>query len=379
MPTTSVELFAGIGGFRLAMDKVGVQTIWANDIDPMAAAVYTHAFGSTEFRAGDIRILGNSIPDHDILTAGFPCQPFSSAGKKQGVRDPRGTLFQEIVNILNRKKPKYFILENVKRLLTMERGAHFATMLTALCGCGYSVEWRLVNACDVGLPQSRERIFIAGRLLSTPLAPRSMLADREELEAAQLGSEWPDEWIKIAEHGTRFPTWGLSIAGRFLGADLGCIPCAVERLLLADVLEPEASETYDYTEDTKKRILKSDSVGRLIGGVEILYNQGGGARMGYTVFGTNGLAPTLTATTSRHYERYLIKGRYRRLTEVEYARAQGFPDLHCDAVRAYQQYSLLGNAVPPDMVSWVMQRLLGGSYATLKNCNIQTSLFSHVA
>jgi DNA (cytosine-5)-methyltransferase 1 len=379
MTLTAVELFAGIGGFRLALDSAGIETIWANDIDSTAATVYRAVFGPTRFAEGDIRALGPEVPAHDILTAGFPCQPFSSAGKKLGIRDPRGTLFQEIVNVLLRCKPGFFILENVKRLLTMESGVHFATVLAALSECGYVVEWRLLNACDVGLPQSRERIFITGRKVQSELPTAVALATREELKAAELACGWPDDWNDIAKHGTRFPSWGIAIDGRFVGADLGAVADRATRRILAEVLEPEVSESYDYTDDTKSRILKSVPVGRQIGGIEILYNQGGGARMGYTVFGVNGLAPTLTAATSRHYERYRINDRYRRLTEIEYARIQGFPDAHCAAVRPYQQYGLLGNAVPPVMVAWVLKRLLSEERTTLTNTKTQTSLFSQVA
>jgi DNA (cytosine-5)-methyltransferase 1 len=112
----------------------------------------------------DISAVKASIPEHDLLTAGFPCQPFSAAGKKQGIRDVvRGTLFSEIVDTLERTKPDYFILENVKRLLTMEHGEHFRTILLALTSAGYFVEWRLLNAKDFGLAQNRERVILVGR------------------------------------------------------------------------------------------------------------------------------------------------------------------------------------------------------------------------
>src|SRR5258706_11229820 len=101
----TVELFAGIGGFRLAMDRTEIETVWANDLDPRACAVYRDRFGSSELLEGNIRDLINEIPEHDLITGGFPCQPFSNAGKKHGIRDPRGTLFQEIVAVLERRQP----------------------------------------------------------------------------------------------------------------------------------------------------------------------------------------------------------------------------------------------------------------------------------
>ena len=97
---------------------------------------------------------------------------------------------------------------------------------------------------------------------------------------------------------------------------------------------------------------------KFVNGVQILYNQKGGARMGYTIFGSEGIAPTLTCTTSRHYERYKIGNSYRRLTNVEYARIQGFPDHHCSAASIYRQYSLYGNAVPPQLAKWAIKQII---------------------
>src|SRR6266849_9857912 len=163
----TVELFSGIGGFRLAADKRGLETIWANDNSPKACAVYRSRFGNGELRQGDLRCLVSDIPPHDLLTSGFPCQPFSSAGKKRGIKDPRGTLFSVVVDVLRRHQPRFFILENVKRLLTMERGVHFASILAALAELDYRIEWRLLNASNFGLPQNRQRVFIVGARLGS--------------------------------------------------------------------------------------------------------------------------------------------------------------------------------------------------------------------
>ncbi len=111
-------------------------------------------------------------------------------------------------------------------------------------------------------------------------------------------------------------------------------------------------------ETTNHRIKGSVFVNRLVDGVRILYNQNGGARMGYTVFGTDGIAPTLTASHSRHYERYKVGSRYRRLTNKEYARLQGFPDDHCSIASAFNQYILYGNAVPPPLAEWAISQVV---------------------
>lgn len=364
---TSVELFAGIGGFRLAADRAGIKTLWANDIDAQACSVYRSHFPDSTLLQGDVHDVLATVPPHSLLTAGFPCQPFSAAGKKEGVRDPRGTLFHTIVLILRRCRPEYFILENVKRLLTMESGAHFSTILAALVALDYDVEWRLLNAADFGLAQNRERVVILGTRSSAddgvarPFRVQPRLLCPGDLETAfdslqGLLSE-PASWTRIERHGRRFPHWGLASRGHFFAANPVAFSQAQPRSLLRTVLETSTSPEFDFTEATLARLHENTPVDRFVSGVEILSNQGGGARMGYTIFGIDGLAPTLTATTSRHYERYRVGERYRRLTNVEYARLQGFPDQYCSAVPVYDQYRLLGNAVPPPLVSWVLGRL----------------------
>jgi DNA (cytosine-5)-methyltransferase 1 len=377
----TVELFSGIGGFRLATESASLRTLWANDVCPKACQVYRNRFGPGEIREGDIASHAVSIPDHDLLTAGFPCQPFSSAGKKRGIRDPRGTLFQVVVDVLKERRPRLFVLENVKRLLTMEEGLHFATILSSLADLNYQIEWRLLNAMHFGLPQNRQRVFIVGarRPNSDPL-PSIRLATREDLEGAHLdGLINPDGWEPIEHHGRRFPTWGMASGGRFIAANLGGFSLASPPVPVRTVLQADAPEEFDFTESTLRWLPINTPVNKFVQGVEILSNQGGGARMGYTIFGVNGVAPTLTSTTSRHYERYKIGDRYRRLTNVEYARIQGFADDHCAACSVYDQYALYGNAVPPPMAAWVIRQLLseGMAHSEYRQLIRQRSLFDY--
>lgn len=362
---TTVELFCGIGGFRIAADAVGLRTVWANDLEPKACQVYRDRFGSALVE-GDINTFLDEIPPHDLLSGGFPCQPFSSAGKKLGTNDPRGTLFQSIVEVIRRRAPRYFVLENVKRLLSMEKGMHFATIVRALSSLGYRVEWRLLNAMHFGLAQNRQRVVITGHRDPSE-GVNSVLATAGDLEALSDGDldSIHDErqWVKLENHGERFPTWGMAWNGRFIGYNLPLFSDAFPKVTLADVLEGDVAAQFDFTDSMGERLSMNSEVCRFVEGVEILSNQGGGARMGYTIFGTRGLSPTLTASTSRHYERYLIGDRYRRLTNVEYARLQGFPDSHCSRVTVYDQYSLYGNAVPPPMMEWVFRRVMGATTA----------------
>jgi DNA (cytosine-5)-methyltransferase 1 len=162
----------------------------------------------------------------------------------------------------------------------------------------------------------------------------------------------------ITKHGKSFPFVGPIASGsKFFGLNLDTFSLAKPHIRLSSVLEESPSSDFDFTESTLQRIHSNTEVNRYVGGVEIISNQGGGARMGYTIFGISGVAPTLTAATSRHYERYKINGRYRRLTNTEYARIQGFPDDHCREVAVYDQYALFGNAVPPPLIQWVFERI----------------------
>lgn len=383
---TTVELFCGIGGFRIAADELGLKTLWANDINPTSCAVYKNRFKDNAFFEGDIRKLINEIPDHDILTAGFPCQPFSAAGKKEGIRDPRGTLFEVIVEVLQKRRPKFFVLENVKRLLSMENGEHFATVLSALAELDYFIEWRVLNAKDFGLAQNRERVLIIGSKKETNIHSNEdvthliRLATEQEIVSSSKksiqGLGKPKNWNPLSAHGSKFPNWGVAYKHAFFSLDLDFFLESEKQVLLKDILEKSPPAEYDLTEATLHRLADNELVEKYVNGVEIVSNQAGGARMGYTIFGVGGIAPTLTASTSRHYERYFINNRYRRLTPTEYARLQGFPDNHCSLVKPYEQYSLYGNAVPPPMISWVLKKITSANeYTKIQLKETQPDLF----
>ncbi|GAH07613.1 unnamed protein product, partial [marine sediment metagenome] len=136
--------------------------VWANDNDKYACQVYRKRFGHKELVEGDIReIDSDTIPDFELLTAGFPCQAFSVAGKRKGFQDTRGTLFFEICRILKAKKPRWFLFENVKGLLSHDKGHTFQVILSSLDELGFNVQWEMLNT-KTFLPQNRERIFIFG-------------------------------------------------------------------------------------------------------------------------------------------------------------------------------------------------------------------------
>lgn len=163
MTFRTIDLFAGIGGMRLGLEAHGCINVFSSEWDVHAQKMYEANFGEKPF--GDINAIApNKIPDHEILLAGFPCQPFSIAGKQLGFEDTRGTLFFSIESILAEKRPMAFLLENVKRLTTHDKGRTFAIILDHLKRLGYSVHYIVFNSLHFGLPQKRERIYIVGFL-----------------------------------------------------------------------------------------------------------------------------------------------------------------------------------------------------------------------
>ncbi|WP_338113890.1 DNA (cytosine-5-)-methyltransferase [Paenibacillus aquistagni] len=191
---TMIDLFAGIGGIRLAFQKFGGRTVFTSEWDKFAQKTYKANFGDEP--EGDItKIKENEVPEHDILLAGFPCQPFSQAGLKKGFEDTRGTLFYDIARIISEKRPKAFLLENVKQLKGHNKGRTFQTIKEVLESLDYSVYSKVLRAADFGVPQNRERIYIVGfnnRICNTdiafefPIPPKTktrvgdILEDREE-------------------------------------------------------------------------------------------------------------------------------------------------------------------------------------------------------
>ena len=160
------SLFSGIGGIDLAFQQAGFEIVWANEFDRDAAKTYRHNFGGEHLVERDIKSVKTEvIPDFDVLVAGFPCQPFSIAGKQKGFDDPRGNLFFEIARIVKDKRPPVIFLENVANLLQHDDGKTFLTIYNALVPYGYTFKYRVMDAIEYGnVPQHRTRIFIVAFL-----------------------------------------------------------------------------------------------------------------------------------------------------------------------------------------------------------------------
>lgn len=156
-----IDLFAGIGGFRTGFEQNGFECVFSSEKNTYCQEVYKNNFGETPF--GDItQIDPKDIPDFEVLLGGFPCQPFSISGKKQGFNDTRGTLFFDVCRIIQEKQPKVVVLENVKHLIHHDKKRTLKTILKSLEELGYNVTQKILNSKNFGLPQNRERIFIIG-------------------------------------------------------------------------------------------------------------------------------------------------------------------------------------------------------------------------
>lgn len=315
---TYISLFAGIGGFDLALSRHGHECVWANEWDKYASFLYARNLGEIDTR--DITTIPTSeIPDHDLLVGGFPCQAFSIAGKRRGFAETRGTLFFEIARILKDKQPKYFILENVKGLLSHDEGRTFRTIITTLTDLGYDLQWQVLNSKNFGVPQNRERVFIVGNLRGEP-RPQIFPVSGEVQEATQsrdmAGTLQADYWKRDRTGGY--------------------------------VIEAERYKalTEARTEEAKAIRRKMREQGK----------DWSPRRGKETKLREDGMMNTLTANKSVDQ---LISDEavVRLLTPTECERLQGFPDGWTEGVSDTQRYKCLGNAVTVNVVEYIVSRL----------------------
>jgi DNA (cytosine-5)-methyltransferase 1 len=300
-----IDLFCGIGGFRVAINqaasahgnRVEPVCVFSSDIDEDCQTAYEGNFG--ERPTGDIKAVNEkTVPDHDLLLGGFPCQPFSIIGRMKGFEDTRGTLFFDIARILKEKKPKAFVLENVKLLVGHNGGRTLARIMETLREIGYQTDFRVFNALKFGLPQKRERVFIVGFLKPTIF-------------------DWP----------------------------IGGIPMKP----LSEVLEKRVPERFfasDYIRERRWNILKPTRE-------PTIWHENKGGHIS-----ANPFSCALRAGASYNY--LLVNGE-RRLTPREMLRLQGFPDTYKIFCNESQTRKQAGNSVPVPVVEAVLHKILGAS------------------
>ena len=300
MSFTFIDLFAGTGGIRLPFDEIGGKCVLSSEWDKFAQKTYAANFG--EVPHGDItKIKPEDIPSFDLLTAGFPCQPFSNAGLKKGFEDTRGTLFFNIAQIVNYHTPKVVFLENVKGLLSHNKGDTFTTIKRVLEEMGYSVHYKVHNAKDFGVPQNRQRIYI--------------VAIRDDI----------DYDFQFAEP--------LSAPTR-----------------VGDILELDVDPKYTISD-------------KLWAGAQRRKKEHKAKGNGFGYSMVNADSPYTNTISARYYKdgsEVLIeqKGKNpRKLTPREAARLQGYPENYVIPVSDVQAYKQFGNAVAIPAVRSVAQQL----------------------
>ena len=300
-----IDLFSGFGGFRIALEKKGMECVFSSDIDDKVQEVYKKNFG--EKPVGDItEVSERKIPKHDILCAGFPCQSFSISGGMGGLNDRRGKLFYEIVRIAQYHQPHILLLENVKNILTVDDGKVIQTIETKLDEIGYRLYKHILNSSHFGIPQSRERVYFVG--LRKDVRSKSKLTYKPP-------------------------------------------PPTDKKIYLEDILEKDVDKALFIDRDDmvidfedKKHELRPIRIGHV--------NKGG---QGERIYSAKGHAITLSAYGGGVGARtglYLVEESVRRLSIVECKTLMGFPRTHyvSEGLQGYQQ---LGNAVIPAMVSHV--------------------------
>lgn len=312
---TFIDLFAGVGGFRLGFERVGGTCVFSSEINPFAVTTYEANFPSHKVTGDITKIDAKDIPDHDVLLGGFPCQAFSSAGKQLGFEDTRGTLFFEIARILKEKKPKAFMLENVSNLTRHDKGKTYSVILQTLRDLGYEVHARKMTSSPL-VPQDRNRIYIVG----------FREASSFNLDTLSLGT------------GT---------------------PC------LADILHPEdgTEAPSSYTDALGKILPKytlSDKLWSFLQAhAENHKTKGNG--FGYSLVTPSSVARTLTARYGKDGSEILVaqsNANPRKLTPRECARLMGFPDTFKIPVSDTQAYKQFGNSVVVPVIEAIAKHML---------------------
>lgn len=312
-----IDLFAGIGGFRIALQEEGGECVFSSEFNPHAQRVYEQNYGDYPF--GDIKdIDSESIPDHDILTAGFPCQPFSISGKMKGFEDTRGTLIYEVFRIVKVKRPKVIFLENVKQLVYHNNGNTLRTILAGLVALGYKYSWKVLNASDFGVPQNRERIII--------------IANEEKAF----------DFSKVA---TR------------------------PRKTIRDVADDDAT-TFEYLDEpyTLLKHIRTQSSGLLFVGYRNKNIRKNGIRPGTEhlsrvhkqpnrIYSMEGIHPALPSQETSGRFWVLDRGRVRKLTINECYRLMGFPDKFIKDTSLSEEYRQCGNSVCVPMIQEIAKQI----------------------
>lgn len=311
-----IDLFCGLGGFRVALESFGCKCVFSSDIDKYARETYKDNF--SEYPTGDItKIDEKDIPDHDILCAGFPCQPFSIGGKRLGFEDTRGTLFFDVLRILKEKRPKTFFLENVAGLSNHDGGRTMETIINSLKEINYIPFFKVINAKDVGYPQNRARWYCVG-------------FDKEAFPNIKDDFVFP------------FPTKQKL------------------KYTVDSLLEDDSSIEYTISEICSENIqhhLESfQSSPRYNNQFVLIANE---VRKSRCNFRCDGISPCLTAKMGTGGNNVpIIVSQNRKLTERECLRIMGYPDSYKIKENFHQSYKQIGNSVVVPIIKDISSELV---------------------
>lgn len=316
-----------------------------SEIDKYAIKVYERHFNGHRNFGDATRIEPKQLPDFDLLVGGFPCQAFSIAGKRGGFADPRGTLFFDILRILGNKRPRHFILENVKGLLSHDGGQTFKNILGLLAHIGYRVEWQIFNSKDFGVPQNRERIIFIGHLrdeCARQVLPitRNNSKNLEELthKVADAFRVYSKDGVARTLKGESGGTGGKTGLYDIEKTNQHCETCICEKTDDIYNTDPESTDDHCETCQCNKKPIISKTV------------RSGGRNSPHG--------------SKQNWDSYELNGQIRRLTPVECERLQGFPDnwtaLDQDGqpISDTQRYKMCGNAVTVNVIEAVMGSLM---------------------
>jgi len=360
-------MFSGIGGFELGllMSEKNVKLVGYSEIDKYAVKIFEKQLKGIKNYGNATTIDETELPNFDLLVGGFPCQAFSVAGKQRGFNDTRGTLFFDVARILKHKKPKHFILENVKGLLSHDSGRTFQTILKVLTDMRYLVQWEVCNSKNYGVPQNRERVYIIGHLRGNS---RPEVFPIGKINEEDNRNNQPKEITKDMSMAYRvYDTDGVSTTLRAVGGGVGEKTGLYQVGVLKNhnkLRETEKSTCIDsnywkgldnhaqrtgvmITEATKKGYAvaeEGDSIN-----LSVPNSKTRRGRVGKKV------AQTLDTGVHQYT---LRSSRIRRLTPTECERLQGFPDGWTEGISDTQRYKCLGNAVTTNVVCEIARRLL---------------------
>lgn len=328
-----VSLFSGCGGLDLGFSRAGFNIIWANDFDSDAQAVYRENIGEIDGR--DILTVSESeIPDCEILTAGFPCQPFSNAGMRKGVHDSRGMLYKECLRIIGEKMPKVIVFENVKGLLSTKYidGRKLADVisedLSNMNDIGYNVVHQLINASDYGVPQNRQRVLFVG--IRKDLGKTFVFPEKQPKENLTL-----EHVLDIPADVPNQVDWALSPQA------LEMIEFIPEGGSWKDVPYDHLAPRFQRIRDNMKKYHSPNF---------------------YRRFARNEICGTMTASAQPENCGIIHPTENRRFTIREVARIQTFPDdfiFFDDTTKNITaMYKVIGNAVPVDMANAIATSIM---------------------